>query len=94
MTDDADGSDIFNRRLDPTLPTLPFTVLQQLFDATPLTTDDGLLLRKMALDVGVVHLLLACLSVLSHQNSDITLPGFQHEVRISTEFSFFLRLPL
>ncbi|KAG1667328.1 Baculoviral IAP repeat-containing protein 6 [Nymphon striatum] len=84
VTDDADGSDIFNRRLDPTLPTLPFTVLQQLFEATLLTTDDGLLLRKMALDVGVVHLLLACLSVLSHQNSDITLPGFQHEVIMST----------
>lgn len=80
VTDDADGSDIFSSNIDPSLPTLPFSVLQQLFDSTPLTTDDGLLLRKMALDVGAVHLLLACLSVLSHQNSEITLPGFQHEV--------------
>nr|KAG5700866.1 hypothetical protein BaRGS_012273 [Batillaria attramentaria] len=31
-------------------------VLKSLFDASPLTTDDGVLLRRMALDIGVLHL--------------------------------------
>lgn len=48
------------------LPTLPFHVLRSLFSSTPLTTDDGLLLRRMALEIGAIHLILACLSALSH----------------------------
>lgn len=48
------------------LPTLPFHVLRALFSSTPLTTDDGVLLRRMALEIGAVHLILACLSALSH----------------------------
>lgn len=48
------------------LPTLPFHVLRSLFSTTPLTTDDGVLLRRMALEIGAVHLILACLSALSH----------------------------
>lgn len=48
------------------LPTLPFHVLRALFSSTPLTTDDGVLLRRMALEIGAIHLILACLSALSH----------------------------
>ena len=67
-------------KLAADLPTLPFTVLKTLFDATPLTTDDGLVLRHKALDSGVIHLLLGCLSVLSHHAPRAELPGVQHEV--------------
>lgn len=63
------------------LPTLPFTVLKSLLDASPLTTDDGVLLRRMVLDIGVLHLVLACLSVLSHHMPRIPVSGFQQEVR-------------
>lgn len=48
------------------LPTLPFHVLRSLFSTTPLTTDDGVLLRRMALEIGALHLILVCLSALSH----------------------------
>ena len=48
------------------LATLPFSVLRRLYDTTPLSTDDGVLLRRMTLEVGCLHLVLACLSVLSH----------------------------
>lgn len=57
---------ILSSPLATSLPTLPFTVLVTLFDSTPLTTDDGVLLRRMTLEIGAIHLVLACLSVLSH----------------------------
>ena len=66
------------------LPTLPFTVLRSLCDSTPLTTDDGLLLRRMMLDIGVVHLLLACLSALSHHAPRHNTPNVYHDVRTRT----------
>ncbi len=56
-------------------------MLKTLFDVTPLTTDDGVLLRRMALDIGAVHLVLACLSVLSHHAPRVAIPGFHQEVR-------------
>ena len=59
------------------LATLPFSVLRRLYDGTPLSTDDGVLLRRMTLDVGCLHLVLACLSVLSHH----TPRGAPQEVR-------------
>ena len=62
------------------LPTLPFTILKTLFDTTPLTTDDGVLLRRMTLEIGAVHLILACLSVLSHHGPRVPIPGFHQEV--------------
>ena len=64
------------------LPTLPFNVLKILFDSTPLTTDDGVLLRRMTLDIGAIHLVLACLSVLSHHAPRTPIPGFHQEVRL------------
>ena len=66
------------------LPTLPFLVLKSLYDSMPLTTDDGVLLRRMSLEIWALHLILACLSVLSHHLPRVSMPGFQQEV--SSEF--------
>ncbi|XP_042305457.1 LOW QUALITY PROTEIN: baculoviral IAP repeat-containing protein 6 [Sceloporus undulatus] len=66
VTDDGEGSHILQSPSANVLPTLPFHVLRSLFSATPLTTDDGVLLRRMALEIGAIHLILACLSALSH----------------------------
>ncbi|KAH0622575.1 hypothetical protein JD844_024985 [Phrynosoma platyrhinos] len=69
VTDDGEGSMYCHILQSPSanvLPTLPFHVLRSLFSATPLTTDDGVLLRRMALEIGAIHLILACLSALSH----------------------------
>lgn len=49
------------------LPTLPFEVLRQLYDTTPLGTDDGRLLRTISISVGVTKLLLTCLAIFTHQ---------------------------
>lgn len=62
------------------LPTLPFLVLKSLYDSMPLTTDDGVLLRRMSLEIWAIHLILACLSVLSHHLPRVSMPGFQQEV--------------
>ncbi|KAJ8014186.1 hypothetical protein DPEC_G00037640 [Dallia pectoralis] len=66
VTDDGEGSHILQSPSANVLPTLPFHVLRALFCTTPLTTDDGVLLRRMALEIGAIHLILACLSALSH----------------------------
>ena len=66
------------------LPTLPFNVMESLFDATPLTTDDGVYLRRMMLDIGALHLILACLSVLSHHAPRLNSAALQHEVKYDT----------
>jgi len=70
------------------LPTLPFFVLKALFDMSPLTTDDGVVLRRMALEIGAVHLILACLSVLGHHAPRQTIPGFHQDVIIVVFFLF------
>ncbi|XP_041353670.1 baculoviral IAP repeat-containing protein 6-like isoform X2 [Gigantopelta aegis] len=82
VTDDGDGGHILTSCVANLLPTLPFTVLKSLFDATPLSTDDGVLLRRMALDIGTVHLILACLSVLSHHAPRVASGGLQQETNV------------
>ncbi|KAF5297110.1 hypothetical protein FQA39_LY02690 [Lamprigera yunnana] len=67
VTDDGEGGDIFQSPLADSLPTLPFEVLRQLYDYTPLSTDDGRLLRRISINTGVVHLILACLGIFTHQ---------------------------
>ncbi|KAJ8958620.1 hypothetical protein NQ318_016343 [Aromia moschata] len=47
VTDDGEGGDIFQSTVADSLPTLPFEVLRKLYDATPLSTDDGRLLRRI-----------------------------------------------
>ena len=63
-------------------------MLKSLFDSTPLTTDDGVLLRRMALEIGSVHLVLACLSVLSHHAPRAPIPGFHQEVRMKVNIVY------
>jgi baculoviral IAP repeat-containing protein 6 len=57
--------------LSSSLPTLPFEVLRQLLDSSPLSTDDGVILRRMIIEVGAIHLVLNCLSIFTHHNSNI-----------------------
>lgn len=40
-----------------------------------MTTDDGVLLRRMVVEVGAIHLILSCLSIFSHHNSNISTAG-------------------
>ncbi|XP_038074812.1 baculoviral IAP repeat-containing protein 6-like [Patiria miniata] len=72
VTDDGDGGHILSSPVASSLPTLPFTVLVTLFDSTPLTTDDGVLLRRRTLEIGAVHLLLAFLAILSHHGPRVS----------------------
>ncbi|XP_044597131.1 baculoviral IAP repeat-containing protein 6 isoform X2 [Cotesia glomerata] len=67
VVDDGEGGDVFNSQIASSLPTLPFQVLKQLLKATPLTTDDGLLLRRTMVDIGAILLLLNCLAIFTHQ---------------------------
>ena len=55
---------------------LPFVLLQQVLDTHGLDIDGGRQLRQQAVDMGVVHLLLACLAVFTQQvNSvNVTIP--------------------
>ncbi|XP_071454170.1 dual E2 ubiquitin-conjugating enzyme/E3 ubiquitin-protein ligase BIRC6 [Hetaerina americana] len=68
VLDDGEGGDILSSSVAPSLPTLPFEVLSRLLDSTPLSTDDGVLLRRRAVESGAVHLLLTCLSVFTHHS--------------------------
>ena len=86
VTDDGEGGHILTSSVASSLPTLPFHVLKTLFDGTPLRTDDGVLLRRMTLEIGAVHLVLACLSVLSHHAPRVPIPGFHQEVAIAMTF--------
>ena len=48
------------------LPTLPFSILEKVLKLNPVSTTNGAGLRHTSLDIGVVHLLLTCLGLLSH----------------------------
>ncbi|XP_060536619.1 baculoviral IAP repeat-containing protein 6 [Cylas formicarius] len=69
VTDDGEGGDIFQSAVATSLPTLPFEILQKLYDSTPLCSDDGRLLRGISVTTGVVQLLLACLGILTHHSN-------------------------
>ncbi|XP_041105893.1 baculoviral IAP repeat-containing protein 6-like isoform X2 [Polyodon spathula] len=85
VTDDGEGSHILQSPSANVLPTLPFHVLRTLFSTTPLTTDDGVLLRRMALEIGAIHLILACLSALSHHAPRVPNAGPNHaETQVSS----------
>lgn len=72
--------DIYSLSLAPSLPTLPFEVFRQLLDSSPLTTDDGMLLRRMVIEVGAMHLILNCLSIFTHHSPIYPLGSCQTEV--------------
>ncbi|XP_059612083.1 baculoviral IAP repeat-containing protein 6 [Phlebotomus argentipes] len=68
VTGDGEGNEIYSLSLASTLPTLPFEVFRQLLDSSPLTTDDGVLLRRMVIEVGAINLVLSCLSIFTHHS--------------------------
>ncbi|KAF7274270.1 hypothetical protein GWI33_013063 [Rhynchophorus ferrugineus] len=70
VTDDGEGGDIFQSSVATTLPTLPFEVLQKLYDSSPLCSDDGRLLRRISITTGVIQLLLVCLGILTHHTGN------------------------
>ncbi|XP_071961824.1 dual E2 ubiquitin-conjugating enzyme/E3 ubiquitin-protein ligase BIRC6-like isoform X2 [Antedon mediterranea] len=74
VTDDGEGGHILSSPQASCLPTLPFSILITLLHGSPLTTDDGVLLRRMTLDIGALHLVLACMSILSHYAPRVTPP--------------------
>ncbi|KAK8727583.1 hypothetical protein OTU49_009634 [Cherax quadricarinatus] len=75
VTDDGDGGS----GVGGSLATMPFQVLESLLEATPLTTDDGVLLRRMCLESGALHLILACLAALSHQDTPEVVSSLYHQ---------------
>ncbi|XP_075222220.1 BIR repeat containing ubiquitin-conjugating enzyme isoform X2 [Lycorma delicatula] len=83
VTDDGEGGDILTCPVASSLPTLPFEVLRQLLESTPLTTDDGVLLRRTGLETGALHLLLACLAIFTHFPQDLPLPGNNQQVVVT-----------
>lgn len=59
---------------------LSHPLLQLLYESSPLTTDDGLMLRRASMEIGAVHLVLACLSSLSHYSPrKPPVAGSQHD---------------
>ncbi|XP_037827973.1 baculoviral IAP repeat-containing protein 6 isoform X2 [Lucilia sericata] len=80
VTGDGEGNDIYSLSLAPSLPTLPFEVFRQLLDSSPLTTDDGMLLRRMVIEVGAMHLVLNCLSIFTHHSPIYPLSHSQNEI--------------
>lgn len=70
VTGDGEGNEICSTSVAATLPTLPFEVFRQLLDRSMLTTDDGMKLRHMVIEVGAVQLVLRCLSIFTHQNGN------------------------
>lgn len=69
VTGDGEGNEICSTSVAATLPTLPFEVFRQLMDRSMLTSDDGMKLRHMVIEVGAIQLVLRCLSIFTHQNS-------------------------
>lgn len=75
------SDDIYSLSVATSLPTLPFEVFRQLLDNSPLTTDDGMLLRRMVIEVGAMHLVLNCLGIFTHQSQNYQIVSPQNEVR-------------
>lgn len=68
--------EIYSLQIAGSLPTLPFEVFRQLLVNAPLTTDDGVLLRRMCLELGAMHLVLNCLGIFTHQSQHVqSTPG-------------------
>lgn len=80
--------EIFSLSLATSLPTLPFEVFRQLLDCSPLTTDDGVLLRRMCIEVGAIHLVLNCLGIFTHQSQMYQLSGIPVDVSVFWSLSF------
>ena len=52
---------------------------RQLLDSAALTTDDGMILRRMVIEVGAMHLVLNCLGIFTHQSQSYQITSPQNE---------------
>lgn len=68
--------EIYSLSLAGALPTLPFEVFRKLLCISPLHTDDGVLLRRLCIDMGAMHLVLNCLGIFTHHSQQLLpVPG-------------------
>ena len=56
-----------------------YCILKLLYQSSPLTTDDGITLRRTSMQIGALHLVLACLSALSHHKPRRVTKSAEHE---------------
>lgn len=73
-----------------TLATLSFSTLSELFKSVPLAANNGVTLRRYALELGAVHIVLACLAVFTHHPEAINFSG--SGCKYSVRFKFLLLL--
>lgn len=64
----------------PLLSHFPFDTLETLLNQNPLGTPMGARLRGRCMEVGVVHLILACISVFGHHDTRKFIPGVYQDV--------------
>lgn len=76
--------EIYSLSLATSLPTLPFEVFRQLLNSTPLTLEEGSLLRHMCIEVGAIHLVLNCLGIFTHHSQMYQLTGIPTKEAEST----------
>lgn len=72
----------------PLLSHFPFDTLETLLNQNPLGTPMGARLRGRCMEVGVVHLILACISVFGHHDTRKFIPGVYQDV--SWRFTCFI----
>ena len=65
------SKDIYSLALSASLPAFSFEVLRQMLDSSQLSTDDGISLRKIILEVGALDAILNCLSIFTHHSTDV-----------------------
>jgi len=63
--------DIYSLAISTSLKTLQFDVLEQILDNSPLTTENGISLRKLIIETGALDVILNCLSIFTHSNADL-----------------------
>ncbi|XP_065205955.1 uncharacterized protein LOC135835562 [Planococcus citri] len=49
--------------------TVPFQILRNLFKSTPITSEEGIVLRKLTVNHGAIHAVFACLAKYTHHES-------------------------
>lgn len=84
VADDAAGVPIIGSEVAQGLAILPLVVLNDLLESNE---DDGMKLRHIIVDLGIVHVLLAVLAILSHQNPFEPSPNHPHShlIHVATQ---------
>ncbi|KAL7032116.1 hypothetical protein ACKWTF_007225 [Chironomus riparius] len=63
--------DIYSLAVCMSLPTLQFDVLRRVLDNSSLTTENGRSFRKLIIESGALDVVLNCLNIFTHSNSDL-----------------------